>query len=50
MDPYSNNTYLNMQNNIDLREINRLLREVLELKKENIRLQQIIDEYEDDEK
>ena len=39
-----------MQNNIDLREINRLLREVLELKKENIRLQQIIDEYEDDEK
>ena len=44
------NTYLNMQNNIDLREINRLLREVLKLKEENIRLQQIIDEYEDDEK
>ena len=50
MDPYSNNTYLNMQNNIDLREINRLLREVLKLKEENIRLQQLIDEYEDDEK
>ena len=50
MDPYSNNTYLTMQNNIDLREINRLLREVLNLKQENIRLQQIIDEYEDDEK
>ena len=50
MDPYSNNTYLNMQNNIDLREINRLLREVLKLKEENIRLQQIIDEYEVDEK
>ena len=39
-----------MQNNIDLREINRLLREVLRLKEENIRLQQTIDEYEDDEK
>ena len=39
-----------MQNNIDLREINRLLREVLKLKEENIRLQQIIDEYEVDEK
>ena len=50
MDPYSNNTYLNMQNNIDLREINRLLREVLRLKEENIRLQQTIDGYEDDEK
>ena len=49
MDPYSNNTYF-ILNNIDLREINRLLREVLKLKEENIRLQQIIDDNEDDEK
>ena len=48
--PNLHNTYLNMQNNIDLREINRLLREVINLKEENIRLQQIIDEFEDDEK
>ena len=48
--PYLHNTYLNMQNNIDLREINRLLKEVIKLKEENIRLQQIIDEYEDYEK
>ena len=50
MDPYSNNTYLNMQNNIDLREINRLLKEVIKLKEENIRLQKIIDDNEDDGK
>ena len=50
MDPYSNNTYLNMQNNIDLREINRLLKEIINLKEENIRLQKIIDDNKDDEK
>ena len=44
------NTYLNMQNNIDLREINRLLKEIINLKEENIRLQKIIDDNEDDEK
>ena len=44
------NTYLNMQNNIDLREINRLLKEIINLKEENIRLQRIIDDNEDDEK
>ena len=32
------NTYLNMQNNIDLREINRLLKEIINLKEENIGL------------
>ena len=44
------NTYLNIQNNIDLREINRLLKEIINLKEENIRLQKIIDDNEDDEK
>ena len=44
------NTYLNMQNNIDLREINRLLKEIINLKEENIRLQKIIDDNKDDEK
>ena len=39
-----------MQNNIDLREINRLLKEIINLKEENIRLQKIIDDNEDDEK
>ena len=39
-----------MQNNIDLREINRLLKEIINLKEENIRLQKIIDDNKDDEK
>ena len=48
--PILYNTFLNTQNNIDLREINRLLKEIIKLKEENIRLQKIIDDNEDDEK
>ena len=55
--PILYNTYLNTQNNIDLREINRLLKEIINLKEEiinlkeeNIRLQKIIDDNKDDEK
>ena len=44
------NNFLNLQNYTDLREINHLLSENIKLKEENIRLQQIIDENEDDEK
>ena len=42
--------FLNLQNYTDLREINHLLRENIKLIEENIRLQQIIDDNDDDEK